>query len=321
MVRPSERASSPPALLRIVLATLLASGVSLAAVAFPTPTSEASGPTVLGPDDEIFSDDFETGDVSRWSSAVNFLPMADPFRFSDLDLRDPHVFVEINVGIPVCIDATDDSGFGVSINDNLATAITTDGDGDGLLDLSALLLFRPLDPTLQGLRLDLAQGRCTAPVEITECEPEPLVPATELTYTSETVGDCLIALPGTTSGYAPGIAEPTAPCFVTPPQTLMVDFLGVPLELGDAQIAGSYVGDPVTSLEDGLLFGFLSETDADALVLPADLPIVGGLPLSALFPGGAGNCASGDDRDTHLGVVGWWIYFNYRADVVPFSGP
>ena len=84
--------------------------------------------------------------------------------------------------------------------------------------------------------------------------------------------------------------------------------------LGDVQLAGTFVGEVlVTSLESGLIRGFLSETDADLLLLPKDLPIVGGQPLSVLLPGGTNNCAFGDDRDMHEGVLGWWFYFNYTA--------
>lgn len=295
--------------------------LGLLSALLPVAPSLLAVPLPLGPTVEIFSDDFETGDVSRWSSEVGFLPTPEPFRFADLDLRDPHTFVTIDIGIPLCVDATDENGFGASVNGNIETAITTDGDGDLLLDLSLLLLFRPLDTLGQDLRLDLAQGRCSAPIEITACDPEPVVQPLVTSYDGFDVGTCLTTLAGTTSGYTPGIDEPVAPCFVTAPQTLTVDFLGIPLELVDAQLAGSWSGMPEDAVESGLLFGFLSETDADAILIPAEIPLVGGLPLSSLFPGGTGNCAAGDDRDTHQEVVGWWLYFNYRADSVPFSGP
>ena len=306
------------------LAFLLVSSSALAAPSVSPAVSPTITPAVgqtPGPVAEIFSDDFETGDVSRWSLSVGYLPPADPFRFADLDLRDPHTFVTVDIGIPFCVDATDENGFGASVNGNIQTAITTDGDGDLLLDLSVLLLFRPLDPLAEGLRLDLAQGRCSTPIELTSCDPEPLVEPVVTTYDGLDVGTCLTTLPGTTSGYSPGIAEPTAPCFITAPQTLTVDFLGIPLELTDAQIAGTWTGMPEDTVESGLLFGFLAEADADAILIPAEIPLVGGLPLSALFPGGTGNCAAGDDRDIHQEVTGWWLYFNYRADAVPYGGP
>jgi hypothetical protein len=50
------------------------------------------------------------------------------------------------------------------------------------------------------------------------------------------------------------------------------------------------------------------------------VPIVGGQPLSSVLPGGAGNCAAGDDRDVLDAVTGWWFYLNYPADEVPYQG-
>jgi len=46
------------------------------------------------------------------------------------------------------------------------------------------------------------------------------------------------------------------------------------------------------------------------------VPLIGGQPLSALLPGGAGNCAAGDDRDMLNGEPGWWFYFAIEAERV-----
>ena len=46
-----------------------------------------------------------------------------------------------------------------------------------------------------------------------------------------------------------------------------------------------------------------------------------GQPLSILFPGGTGNCAVDDDRDTYEAVFGWWVYLNFPADPVEWTGP
>lgn len=56
------------------------------------------------------------------------------------------------------------------------------------------------------------------------------------------------------------------------------------------------------------------------ILLPADLPVVGGQPLSILLPGGTGNCAGHDDCDLFEGVTGWWFYFEYVAEPVPWTG-
>lgn len=65
--------------------------------------------------------------------------------------------------------------------------------------------------------------------------------------------------------------------------------------------------------------GFLSEAVADATMV--DLG-AGPVPLSSLLPGGTGNCDSGDDKD--LGpdgtTPGWWMYFNFTALAVTYTG-
>ena len=64
------------------------------------------------------------------------------------------------------------------------------------------------------------------------------------------------------------------------------------------QVAATYVGLPATDLNRGLLRGFLYESDADSIILPEDLDLVGGEPLSILLPGGTGNCAGASPRHT-----------------------
>jgi len=64
------------------------------------------------------------------------------------------------------------------------------------------------------------------------------------------------------------------------------------------------------------LRGFVREIDADQILIPPDVPLIGGQPLSALLPGGAGNCAAGDDRDMLNGEPGWWFYFAIEAERV-----
>ena len=266
---------------------------------------------------QIFADGFESGDTSAWSVTVGLAPKA--FRFSDLDLRDPHVFVDTGI---VCFDFTDDPIplAGISFNGSLEDQITGDADGDDFLDLSSLLLFRPLDLLAVGERVDFDDGLCLAPIEDTVCGPDPMTAAVVTSYDGLAAGTCLETLPGTTSGYTPAIDEPIAPCFVTVAETVAFELGDLTVELEEVQFAAVFVGDPVTDLDIGLIRGFLSEAAADAVVLPPDLPIVGGQPLSILLPGGAGNCAAGDDRDLLDGISGWWFYFNFAAPRVPFVG-
>jgi hypothetical protein len=265
----------------------------------------------------IFSDGFESGDVSAWSSATGLPEPVTAYRISDLDLRDPHTFVEA----VLCFDVTDDSPLPFSFNGSLETLITTDDDGDGFLDLSVLLLFRPLDLAAQDERVDLAGAICTAPAAGTVCSQDPLNDPAITTYDSLGAGVCLAPEPGTTSGYDPAVPEPAAPCFVGQPVTVIVDLGGVAVPLEQAQVAATWSGgDPPTAVAGGLLRGFLSEAVADALLLPAKLPIVGGQPLSVLLPGGTGNCAAGDDRDVLGKDTGWWFYLEFTADQVEYVG-
>lgn len=262
----------------------------------------------------IFDDDFESGDLSAWSDAIGVPVPTTAFRLSDLDLRDPHVFVD---AVVACPDVTD-VGFLLipALNDTLAAAITGDDDGDNLLDLSVLLLFRDLDPLGIGAPLDLARGLCTAPIGTTSCTADPMVPLTGLSYDGQAAGICLEAVPGTTSGYVPAIVEPSAPCFVTAPETVTVELAGIQVPLESSQVSATFLGTPPDRLATGLLSGFLRESDADQIMLPAEF---GGGVLSDLLPGGAGSCAAGNDLDLLDGVSGWWFYLAFEADEVPFD--
>ncbi len=275
-------------------------------------------PAALRAQDEIFSDGFESGDLSAWSAAAGVAPLV--FRFSDLDLRDPHLFAPIVIVVPLCLDFTDDPIVDFSFNGSLQDQITGDEDADGFLDLSSLLLFRPFDEQASGERVDFDAGMCTAPVETSVCASDPMADPLAAAYDALAAGTCLETLPGTTSGYAPVVGEPAAPCFVTVAETVPFQLGDLTVTLEDVQIAAAFAGDPVTAFDSGLIRGFLSEADADALLLPVDLPVVGGQPLSVLLPGGTGSCAAGDDRDMNGGVSGWWFYFNFTAERVPYIG-
>ncbi len=295
----------------------------LAAVAVWTAVgvSAAGVPARVGIE-TVFVGDFESGNTLGWSSRVPPEPAPEVYRAADLDLRDPHVF--INVPVFGCQDFTDDpvaGGLAPSFNDQLAAAVTMDGDGDGSLDLSVLLGFRPLDVLAAGERLDRGLGDCTAPLAGTVCDWRiPPVPVTT-TYDGLAAGGCLAPHPGTTSGYLPAPAEPSAPCFTSAPREVTLLLLETEVELIASQAGAEFLGGPPpASLENGLLLGFLTEAAANSILLPPDLPIVGGQPISVLLPGGAGNCAPGDDRDMHQGESGWWFYFDLRADPVPFVG-
>jgi len=142
----------------------------------------------------------------------------------------------------------------------------------------------------------------------------------ELTYDAQQMGFCLETIPGTLGGYTPGISEPSAPCFSTRPMDLNLDINGVVLPLVDARVGAIWDSMPVDGLLEGLLLGFVRETDAAQVILPADLPLVGGQPLTVLLPGGAGSCVPPPgDLDMHEGESGWWFYFQFSAGLVPYN--
>lgn len=239
------------------------------------------------------------------------------FRFSDLDLRDPHLFVSF-IG---CRDFTDTQLAGYSFNGQLQTHIQTDGDGDGKLDENFVLVFDPVDPSASTSQLIYESAlSCTAPLASTTCDGNTGV-AIPLTVTQQAGGTCLAALAGTTRPYTPAITSSSAPCFVTAPFALAMQVGGIPLPLTSVQIGGTFSGSPTDHLVNGLMRGFLSQADADATILPASLPLVGGQPLSKMLAGGTGACPTYSDKDVNGGVSGWWFYFNFSAVAVPYTGP
>lgn len=224
------------------------------------------------------------------------------YRADTLVLRDPHMYA-------LGVDFID------TINDEITTAATTDGDDppDGNLDLSIVLVFRPAAPSAGSTPLDVViDPACTAPPDGTSCAP---AVDTTVVPTTATNGDatCLTPLAGTTSNYDPPITLPSGRCFVSGAEDVQVSASGVLLVLQDAQIAAKYGdGDPPGTLVDGVFGGFMTETNADATLLPKSLPIVGGQPLSTML--------IEEDKDTGPGgEPGWWFYFNFTAVVVPYT--
>jgi hypothetical protein len=149
----------------------------------------------------LYSDGFESGNTLAWPDRVPPLAPPDAFRMLDLDLRDPHVFVDIpGFG---CLDFTDEElplGLGPSFNDLLQTAIETDSDLDGFLDFSFILGFRPFSEAAVDERIDAGCGQCTDPPATTVCDWDRTVAIPRTTsYDALTAGTCLEALPGTTS--------------------------------------------------------------------------------------------------------------------------
>jgi len=252
--------------------------------------------------------------------------VSQAFRLTDLDLRDPHTFVSL-IG---CRDITDTPFSGFSFNGNLQSRIQADSEPDGKLDMSLILVFDPLDPQAAGGTLRFGSSSCSAPMGSTVCGPDPFESLSPMTALNAPSGPCLGVLPGTTShSYSPSVIVASSPCFSTDAQTLTLDLAGIPLTLRSARIAATYSGSPAATLVNGLIRGFLTQADADNTIIPSFYPLVGGMPFSQLLPGGdppgAGNtnCAAWSDQE--LGpdglTPGWWMYFNFTAAAVPYTGP
>jgi hypothetical protein len=241
------------------------------------------------------------------------------FRMDDLDLRDPHVYVSVIA----CFDVTDTSPVGPSVNGQLQTRIQTDADTppDGLLDLSNLFYFAPLNQSLGSNAFDSGGADCLAPLATTACDgfASSGNPGAAVLSANAT---CLEPVADTTHGYMPQVIAATAPCFVSPSATVTLDLGGIPLPLQDVQIAATFNGVPAIGTSNGLMKGFLLESVANTTLIPADVPLVGGLPIAQVLPGGnppgpGANCAPHDDRDEHNGQPGWWFYLNFTAPTVP----
>lgn len=264
-----------------------------------------------------------------WVAVDSFELLSPPsaWRYTDLDLRDPHVF--LTVGTPplaFCFDFTDNPipTTQISFNGQIQTGFTTDGNGDGFLDNSNLLLFRPLNQLGAIGRVDSAAGQCTAPVAGTSCALPAGVEGNAFNYAAEASISCLAPIAGTTGSpaYSPAIASALPPCFRTAQRTFTVDNGGVPITLIDASIAATFQGNPASGLINGLLRGFLRESDANTILIPIpNTTPPQTIALSALLPGGTGNCSSRNDKDSLNGESGWWFYFNFSAQPVTYTGP
>lgn len=258
------------------------------------------------------------------------------FLITELTLRDPHAYAVVSFF--GCQDVTDNvlGGLVPSVNDEIADALSTDSDGDGLLDLSPILASLKedqvatssgspgsdldFDPAVTGGELAFHFAACAPPQGDASCEEDPAMPVEYSVYANGAGGTCLAPAPGTTGGYSPAILTPQAPCFVTEPFRMTMDVAGLHLELESARVAATYVGSPVTDLVDGLIIGFLPEAAADTVLFSPTAPLVGGDPVSSVLPGGAGCCAARDDRDLGPDGVtpGWWLHFNFVAQPASF---
>jgi cysteine-rich repeat protein len=253
------------------------------------------------------------------------------FRFTDLDIQDPHLWANV-LG---CQDVTNSVlGLIDGVNPLLQDNIRTDGDmpADGLLDLSITQIFSPLSQTAGAMPSTYVSfPDCTVPYTSTMCTL-PLGGDRTAAVAATNAGGgavCLGTLPMTTR-YT--FALPTAPtggtCYSAAAGTISFDLGGIPVTLEDAYIGGEYFGSPATEIRDGLIRGFISYANADATIIPPGTTgqaAIDGQPLSRLLRtrsttvapiGACGSSMSASDLDVGPGgAPGWYFYLSFRASI------
>jgi hypothetical protein len=248
------------------------------------------------------------------------------FRIDSITLRDPHAYVSFGG----CLDVTDPPGLlGFSANSLIETHLNTDGNDDGFLDLSLLTVFRPLrQPPLGGGDIDVQLGSCTLPVGSEVCGPDGM--PNQTTYFNQAAGNCVEPVPGSTGpdnvgAYSPAVISASAPCAGSDPVSIEFPLGVFDIPLEDVQVGATYVGNPASGLINGIIRGFISEADANMILLPDNVPLINGQPISSLFAGNVANCRTGagfDDRDLGPGPeLGWYFYLNFTAHEVVWTGP
>ncbi|HSX59203.1 MAG TPA: hypothetical protein VLF18_03285 [Tahibacter sp.] len=278
--------------MRHVLSFLFA--VAALAAAIPSKAAEVSV-------DATFYDDFEQSPQAL-------------FRLGQLQLRDPHVFVPINVGpISFCGDATDTASVG--LNAQIAASLGADADANGRYDTSPLLVFAPFRTDGRRSRVSLREGDCSVATPL-QCVPAATgqAPRYYQTFSLGSGDYCAAPIAGTTSTWAGGIAipQPAGQCYATTLGDFVLSTGTVDIPLFDTKLAAP-VPTVGASTGGGLLRGFLRASDAATITVPVD-----GTPrtLASLLPGGAGSCQAdvAGGLDNWNGEAGWWFYFEYRQD-------
>jgi cysteine-rich repeat protein len=220
------------------------------------------------------------------------------YRVTSMTLVDPHIF-------PASLGCADLTSF---VNTTLNNNLTGDANGDGLLDLSPVAIFEPLAQSSPTSTLAFQLGECKKDNSGCVGGTAPEYPANE---TNIGTGTCALDSTGHNGAYG-AVNTPINSCFFTDAETIEISLQGVNIKLQDARIAAVYSGNPATGLTTGVVRGFLSKADADAITLPPTVPIVGGSPLSSLL-GSDTNCTSHNDLDTFGTVKGWYFYLNFTA--------
>jgi len=189
--------------------------------------------------------------------------------------------------------------------------VRDDGDGDGYVDLNAIIRFLgQLDTNAKGGTVTAGAGLCPVPYDPSQaCGPLKLGPFQDpAMYTNGQ--DC--KLDGTDK-----VAE--GPCFSSEKGDFKVNIqlIGtVPLKT--TQVIGSWVDGGKGGIANGWIRGFLSEEVARQTKLPDQLPLAARL---LLIPGGAplSDFLSDDPKFKQADPPGWWFLLRYTAKPAIFD--
>ena len=261
------------------------------------------------------SPDWITADGFEFSDAPAL------YRVSSIKIRDPHFVAPISPPF-LCPDFTDNDlpgQPGSAINSQLQAALDADSEPNGFLDSAALLIFQNFAVNTAVRRLDDASGECSAPSATSQCRI-PLI-STASTYATQAAGDaCFEPIPSTFGAYSPAIGSIAAPCWLAAPQaSLSFNFVSGTVQLQNVRRAGVALANRPGARV--LVRGFLRESDANLILLPASIPLFGGQPITILLKGGAGNACPGNDKDMLAGVPGWWFYLEQTLTPAPILPP
>lgn len=232
-------------------------------------------------------------------------------RISEFEIVDPHMYTLIPI-INICQDITDE------INNQMQTSIDNDQNDDGFLDSNAIIQFTTDQPsyiTSRVLEANYIGAECPDPLHSESCEIIAIQNKDTATLPNE-ASDCLAANVGTTSGYIPAPNTTTPPCYATAPIDSVINIVGLDVLVKNFQSSNRYQGGLLT--DQGINKGFISEADAENIVFPLSVPVIGGQTLASILPGGLGNCANTDDRDIYIDNVttGWWLYVNTKSEII-----
>lgn len=163
--------------------------------------------------------------------------------------------------------------------------------------------------------MTISFAECSAPLASTSCTEDAMTNLVPATATNSSTGTCLDAMAGTTTIYDPPtpIVAVPSPCFTSSTVDVTVNLGTVTLPLKSATISATYSGSPATGLVTGLLSGYVTKADADLILIPEDVTLVGGDPLSSLL--------KTEDMDSGPGgeTMGWWFYISVEGGEVTYN--